>query len=324
MAHEISESDRVLHAIGTDMPWHKLSSEVDPNITLCENAIQNGMNWEVHKHQMYREINRGGLNQFIEVDNQFALVRSDLGVVLGTATGDYEPYMNMTGFAALDELIARSEGALKLNVMGTIRRGAIVWGLLEVSIEDEEVTAGDKIKRYFLFSFGHTGKIGISAGWTDIRVVCSNTIHAAWSSSASKLIRITHRGGVEANVDMVMNTIDVAARDFKATISDYKKMLNTQINQSDIRKYVKTVLELEEKDTNKRATNMIDKITGLSAYGKGNLGIQETVWAAFNGITEFLSHQAGRNADNRYASLWWGQNRNVLKKAHSEAMKLAA
>jgi len=242
--------------------------------------------------------------------------------VLGVASGDYKLYANMLGYASLDSLVAT--GMATPNTMGTLRGGAIVWGLLEIKVPDEDVIPGDKIKRYILFSWGNDGKIGIALGYTDVRVVCSNTVHSAWSSSLSKLIRMAHRGQVEANVDNVVKTMDIAAADFKATIEDYKKMVNASINQADLRKYVKTVMQLEEKENNKRATNLIDHVSNLALTGIGNKGIGDTVWGAFNGLTQWMSHEAGRNADNRFASLWFGQNANMLKRAHSEALKLAA
>lgn len=322
MSHEITQSDVVLYAQGTQVPWHGLAKEVDKNKTLCENAVEHGMDWTVSMEQMFRVNKNGDRPMFIEVPNKYALVRSDTDFVLGASSGDYKIYPNMTGFATLDNLVAT--GMASPNTMGTLRGGGIVWGLLEIKVDNEEVVPGDAIKRYILFSWGHDGKRGIALGYTDVRVVCSNTIHAAWSNELSKLIRMAHRGNVAVNVDNVVKTMDLAAQDFKATIADYKKMANTPINQADIRKYVKLVMELEEKDDNKRATNLIDKITGLSTSGIGNGNISGSVWGAFNGLTQWMSHEAGRNADNRFASLWFGQNANMLKRAHSEAMKLAA
>ena len=320
MAHEITSQDVVLYSQGTQTPWHNLAKEVDPNKTLCENAIEHGMDWTMRMDQMYR-VNRGG-EGMIEVPNRFALVREDTNFVTGVASGDYKLYANMLGYASLDSLVAT--GMATPNTMGTLRGGAIVWGLLEIKVPDEDVIPGDKIKRYILFSWGNDGKIGIALGYTDVRCVCSNTIHAAWSSSLSKLIRMAHRGQVETNVDNVVKTMDIAAADFKATIEDYKKMANTPINQADLRRYVKTVMQLEEKDTNKRASNLIDHVSNLALTGIGNKGIGDTVWGAFNGLTQWLSHEAGRNSDNRFASLWFGANSNMLKRAHAEALKLAA
>lgn len=318
MAHEITSQDVVLYAQGTQTPWHNLAKEVDPNKTLCENAIEHGMNWTMRKDQMYRYNSEG----IVEVPNRFALVREDTDVVLGVASGDYKLYANMLGYASLDSLVAT--GMATPNTMGTLRGGAIVWGLLEIKVPDEDVIPGDKIKRYILFSWGNDGKIGIALGYTDVRVVCSNTVHSAWSSSLSKLIRMAHRGQVETNVDNVVKTMDIAAADFRATIEQYRKMVNTSINSADLRNYVKVVLDLNEKDSNKRATNLIDKVAAMASTGIGNSGIGNTVWGAFNAVTEYLTHHAGRNVDNRFSSLWFGRGAGILKAAHSEAMKLAA
>lgn len=322
MAHEITDTDVVLYAQGTQVPWHGLAKEVDKNKTLCENAVEHGMDWTVSMEQMFRVNKNGDRPMFLEVPNKYALVRSDTDFVLGASSGDYKIYPNMTGFATLDNLVAT--GMANPDTMGTLRGGGIVWGLLEIKVDNEEVVPGDAIKRYILFSWGHDGKRGIALGYTDVRVLCSNTIHAAWSNELSKLIRMAHRGNVAVNVDNVVKTMDLAAQDFKATVEQYRKMSGTSINQLDLRNYVKTVLDLDEKADNKRATNLIDHVASLAHSGIGNSGIGDNVWGAFNSVTEYLTHHAGRNVDNRFSSLWFGRGASMLKTAHSEAMKLVA
>lgn len=322
MAHEIESSDSVLFVRGTETPWHGLAKEVDPGKTLCENAVEHGLDWEIRLDKMYR-INQGSDRpMYIEVPNKVAIVRSDVDVVLGTASDNYVPLSNMSVYGSLDNIV--SNGLAKPDTMGSLRGGGIVWGLLKIDVPNEEVVAGDTVQRWILYSTGNDGKRGVSIGFVDIRTVCSNTIHAAWSSELSKLISIAHRGNVQANVDAVIKSMDIASREFRATIEDYRKMAGTSINQLDLRNYVKVVLDLDEKDNNKRATNLIDKVASMASNGIGNSGIGDNVWGAFNSVTQFLSHEAGRNADNRYSSLWFGRGANVLKVAHSEAMKLAA
>jgi len=322
MSHEITSADKVLYARGTETPWHGLATEVDPNKTLCENAIEHGLDWGIRMDQMYRVNQAGDQPMYVEVDNRFAIVRDDVNVVLGVATNDYVPLSNMSVYSSLDNIV--SNGLAKPDTMGSLRGGGIVWGLLRIDIPNEEVVSGDSVQRWILYSTGNDGKRGVSIGFVDIRTVCSNTVHAAWSSELSKLISIAHRGNVQANVDAVIKSMDVASREFITTVEGYRRMANASINQADLRKYVKTVMQLEEKENNKRATNLIDHVSNLALTGIGNKGIGDTVWGAFNGITQWMSHEAGRNSDNRFASLWFGQNANMLKRAHAEAMKLAA
>lgn len=323
MSHEITSSDANLYAVGTQVPWHGLGVPVDPNVPLLEMANKYGLDWQVYAEQMYRINRASDRPQFIEVENQVALVRGDTDLVLGTCTRDYKIFQNSEGFAALQTLI--DSGRVRMDTVGSLKGGKIVWGLLTMPEDGTlSVDAGDNVTRNILFSWGHDGKTGLAFGFTDIRVVCMNTIRMAWNSELSRLLRVSHRGQVSANVDMIVKAIDTSNMEFKATVDDYRKMLNTHINSSDVRQYVKTVLQLEEKDSNKRATNLIDKVSNLAHLGVGNGPYASTVWGAFNAVTEQLSHYAGRNADNRFASLWFGQNSNVLKRAHDEALKLAA
>jgi len=322
MAHEITAADSMLYAVGTDVPWHGLGQEVDPSIPLNQMASKYNLDWEVTAEQMFRLNRVSDRPQYIPVEDKVALVRSDNDFVLGDATTGYVIFNNTQGFLALQELI--DSGKVKMNTVGSLKGGKIVWGLLTMDDSQYEVDVNDIVARHILFSWGHDGKTGMAFGFTDVRTVCANTIRQAWSSELSRLLRVTHRGNVQGNVDMIVKAIDTSNMEFRATISDYKKMLNTHINQNDIRSYVKAVLQLEEKDTNKRATNLINKVSNLSYLGVGNGPYANTVWGAFNGISEFLSHQSGRNADNRMTSLWFGSNAGVLRRAHSEAMKLAA
>lgn len=321
MGHGIEESDAVLYAIGSDAPWHDLAKPVDPSIPLEKMADEHGLGWKAVKEQLYRVNRQGDRPLFIPVEGEVAIVREDTDTVLGTATNDYKLFQNSQGFASLQPIL--DSGMARMDVVGSVLGGRHVWGTLRIHDAIFDVADGDNILRNILFSWSHDGKTGLRFGLNDVRVVCQNTLRMAWRSEVSKMISISHRGNVQANVDLIVNALNVSTQEFKATAEDYKKMLNKNINQDDIRKYVKVVLQIEEKENNKRASNIIDKVTDLSISGRGNKGVSGTVWAAFNGVTEYLSHIVGRNADNRLASLWWGQNGKVLARAHDEAMKLA-
>jgi phage/plasmid-like protein (TIGR03299 family) len=298
----------------------ELGKSIDPNVSMSDLASVYGYNWNVYAEQMYR-INRHNEGpSFVPVENKYALVRDDLDIVLGSSSGDYQIFNNSQGFESLSFLI--ETGRMKMEVLGNVGRGRIVWGLLGLTEAEMSVSVGDSVKRYILFSWGHDGKTGLSFGITDLRRLCSNILRAAKNSVLSQLIRISHRGQVQQNVDEVLKAIDISTMEFRASVEDYKKMMNTGIYAEDVRKYVKTVLDLEESKDNKKATNIIDRATLLFANGIGNRG--ETVWDAFNSITEHLTHHAGRNVDNRLASTFWGQNSHILGRAHDEAMKMVA
>jgi hypothetical protein len=48
-----------------------------------------------------------------------------------------------------------------------------------------------------------------------------------------------------------------------------------------------------------------------------------TWWNAFNAVTFLTDHMAGRSADTRLKSAWYGQNKNVKLKALKTAVEFA-
>ncbi len=82
----------------------------------------------------------------------------------------------------------------------------------------------------------------------------------------------------------------------------------------------------EHNDLSTRAKNQISDIVTLFEHGRGNdmAGVRGTVWAAYNAVTEYLTHANGADADKRYSSLWFGANANKNLLALNEAVALLA
>ena len=318
MSHEITATDGIVYAVGSEKPWHGLGTEVDPNLNAIEVMNAAGLGWNVEKRPVLYSTKDG----VSTIPGQVAIVRSDNEDVLGITTNRYSPLTNTEGFSAFQPIL--DTGLAKIETAGSLKGGKIVWALARMQEEQLTVSEQDKITPYILLSFGHDGLRAIRGGFTPVRVVCWNTLTSAENSASSKLLRVFHRGDVKSHLDKVVEAMDLAMQEFRTTTEQYKKMLNTSISLADIRNYVKVVLDLEESTTNKRATNLINKVTALAENGIGSELASGTVWGAYNAITQHLSHEAGRNADNRYASLWFGQGADVNRRAFNEALKLAA
>ena len=57
--------------------------------------------------------------------------------------------------------------------------------------------------------------------------------------------------------------------------------------------------------------------------GRGNRmpGVEGTLWAAFNGVTEWLDHRKTRQNENqRLSSSWFGETARVKSRAYAVAM----
>ncbi len=69
------------------------------------------------------------------------------------------------------------------------------------------------VKRRIVGYLGHDGKTGCGAMFTNIRVVCQNTLTAAMGE-ASAHSSITHKNGANEQFDSLIQSIDVARQDF--------------------------------------------------------------------------------------------------------------
>lgn len=322
MAHEIVEGkDAVGYTNVALPPWHGLGMVVPGNMNVMEAAKFTGLDWTVSKRALWRVDPTDISRKFIEIDGYMGITREDNGDLLDIVSDKYSVLQNLEAFEILNTL-KESSPLLELETLGSLKAGRIVWGLLSINgAEDTVDEAGtDKVKRFVLFSWGHYSGRSAQLGYTDIRAVCWNTLSAA--ERYGQLIRILHRGDVQKSMDLVAQSLDVATQGFKANVDLYRQMLRTSINQEDLVKYVRVSLQLEDK-TSTKANNILAKVVGYAgAGGIGNEAATGTLWGAFNAVTQWVSREQGRTADNRVASSWWGNGKSTINAAFDLAKQV--
>jgi hypothetical protein len=75
-----------------------------------------------------------------------------------------------------------------------------------------------------------------------------------------------------------------------------------------------------------KCERLVDNIIPMFAKGRGNdaPGTKDTMWAAYNAVTEYLTWERGRNVDNRMTSLWLGDSAQLAQRAFNVAVAMAA
>ena len=300
-------------------PWAGIGKDVGGAESVTDAMQKAGSDWTVSKEPMFLADGR-------EV-TQKAVVRSDSKDVLGYVTPKWTPYQNADAFKWFEPFVEANE--VEFSTAGAFKQGRITWILARLNRDNAEIASGDEVAKYLLLSNSHDGKLAVRVGFTPIRIVCTNTLHAAHRSSKSRLMRVNHSKHVKQNVDDIREIINTANADFEATAEQYRFLASKQIKTSDLEQYVKVVLgkgNVDRDDLSTRTKNQMLKIIELFDEGKGNSNpaIAGSYWAAYNGVTEWLSYERGNNNDNRMSSLWFGQNASVNKSAFDSAMEMAA
>lgn len=303
-------------------PWHGLGTAIPESLAYEGEAFQKecGLDWEANKRQLYRKV---GDN--LVPAQAWEVVRSTDGAVLADMVGArFTIVQNRDAFKWFQPWLDSKQAAL--HTAGALFEGSRIWVLAKLNRDPMEIAAGDIVEKYILLSHSHDGSLALRVGFTPIRVVCWNTLSMAHGADASKLIRLKHTKNVHVNLDNLRDMMNLMDQEFEATAEQYRLLATKSINQADVRKYVKRVFELDGMDDiSTRQTNIFLKVEELMEAGKGNNlpSVKGTYWAAYNGVTEYLSYESGRNADNRLNALWFGQGSNMNQRALQAAVEMA-
>lgn len=211
----------------------------------------------------------------------FGIIRTDTDQLLGIVSKQYEMVQNeallrMADFIReevdMDSVVVLSDGA-KVAFTATLR-GAT-----------QEVVPGDSVKRRIVGYLGHDGKTGCGAIFTNVRVVCSNTLAAAMGSKNKVSIR--HKTGANASFDSLISSIDVAREAFTQEIDAMRELADTQIDYDTFKEYLERVYEQEIPD-GKQLSDLRKYPKLLRCYhiGNGSEFASNSLWNAVNAVTE--------------------------------------
>ena len=300
-------------------PWAGIGKDVGGAESVTDAMQKAGLDWTVSKDSMFLADGR-------EV-TQKAVVRSDTKDVLGYVTPKWTPYQNADAFKWFEPFVEANE--VEFSTAGAFKQGRITWILARLNRDNSEIAAGDEVEKYLLLSNSHDGKLAVRVGFTPIRIVCTNTLHAAHRSSSSRLLRVNHGSQVRQNVEYIRDVVNMANQDFEATAEQYRYLASKGINSEDLDKYIKIVLGIGEKSADEmttRSKNIVSSIEDLFEGGRGSdiAGVRGTYWGAYNAVTEYLNYSKGRTANNRMDSVWFGQNGTMNQKALDTALELSA
>jgi phage/plasmid-like protein (TIGR03299 family) len=304
--------------------WHGLGNvlpeDSDVRFDVSQALEISGCSFEVEKVPTF--LNWNGETR---ETGHFSTVRKDTGAILGNVGDRYDVLQTVEQFSWFQPFLETKEVAFEACI--ALRGGAVVSVLARILRDDEKV-GKDHIRKYLLLASSHDGSIATNVGFTPIRVECMNRLSMAMNSKQSALFKIRHTKSQLDVLSKVRETIDLVDREFKATAEQYRKLAECGIGYSDLRKYVKLVMDYPEDESAMatRSKNTLDRLIGYAIGGIGQSGdVRDlTAWTAYQGITEYVTHHAGRNGENRFLSGNFGVNAKLNERALTLAMQLAS
>lgn len=315
MAHEIEIVDgKAQMAYAGDTPWHGLGTRVPADLTPEQMLEAAGLNWEVEKVEAFAKV--GGKNVSV---NRSALVRTSDNKILDVVSNDWNPVQNSEAFEFFNDFI--SEGDMEMHTAGSLKGGQIVWALAKVK-DSFELFGGDRVDSYLHFTNFHKYGFSTDVRFTPIRVVCNNTLTLSLNTKVERMVKISHRREFEG--DNVKMMLGIAAE----KLAKYKEMAqflgSKRYNNENIVDYFKRVFPVAGGDkTKKEISKNADIALGILETQPGAEFARGTWWQAFNSVTYLTDHLAGRTADTRMTSAWYGSNRGLKATALETAIEMA-
>lgn len=312
--------------------WHGLATVLDDYPRNIMQAREDaGLTWEPELVPTYQRIVTPSVVQdgeqwylqeeerFEEVPDSRLVRRDDNQTVIGTGLSTrYTPITNREMFNVLEALV---DQGLKIETAGSIKDGAIVWALAYLD-QPYTLPGDDSVSfPYLAIVNSHDGKSAMRAMATQVRIICWNTVMAAFMDSerSGLYYQFRHKGDVQERIDEAKQSIAGMTKDRDDWIELANRLLGIPVTQSSYAAFVREFLpEPPPGTTTDRVMNNIETARAQFAYfynGPQNEGGNGTALQLVNTAIEYLDHARGYRNTDTYLG------RTILK---PEAMKAKA
>jgi phage/plasmid-like protein (TIGR03299 family) len=318
MAHNLLiENGKASMFYVQEVPWHGLGTKLDKPATAQEAIQAAKLDWQVVKVPLFAGSKR------IPVPDKFAVVRKT-GIiqrtdpVLGVVGKEYTTLQNWDAFRFFDPIVG--ENAAIYHTAGALGLGERVWILAKLP-GHIRVVGDDITEKYLLLSNSHDGKSSVQIKFTPVRVVCQNTLTLALNSG--RTFHVTHHSDIHKKLQQAHEMLGIIKTKFTDMETTFRAMSRVKMNTDRLTEYLASVYP-DSVESDKQA--LIQRDRTWSSYffdqGRGNRmpGVAGSLWAAFNGVTEWLDHRKTRQNENqRLQSVWFGEAGRIKSKAFGVA-----
>lgn len=318
MAANILEHDNMVSV--HELPWHGLGIVLEDYVSVKEAQEIAGLTWNVER----RDLGFQNGDSFSPYSNgeYYAMVRDDINLPLGIVKGRYVPYQNDEMFGFMEEFCNFSNS--KIETCGSLGNGAIVWALANAK-NPYEVVKNDEIERFFLFKNSFDGTSPMLICYTDVRVVCSNTLNAA-IKSAENIYKVKHTHAMGGRILDIKNALRRQFSYEENILNIYKDMAKFEMTETKMSEFLDNHFNKDAKEST-RIKNKKEQILELVENGAGAdiPGVKGNAYGFYQAITEYYDHFAPVYAsktkneeESRFSSIMFGNAKMQKEKVFSE------
>jgi len=248
----------------------------------------------------------------------FGVVRTDTQALLGVVSQQYEIVQN-------DSLLRMAEfirEEVDMDCVIVLSDGAKVCFTATLRGATTDIVPGDTVKRRIVGYLGHDGKTGCGAKFTNVRVVCQNTLTAALKDSGAHK-RIAHKGNANIQFNSLINGIDCARQDFVTECDLMREFSRRSMGPAAFRRFVDEIYNIDEDQVFRKR----QKLEQAFMNGYGSELAPMSIWSGLNAVTQVETSTRGTTAAKgraQFARGTFGAGADISKRAFAVARDLVA
>ena len=325
MAHKIDNSKgfNAFVSFG-EKAWHGLGSVMTDAVSTQDALQKGGLDFKVLKLPNIHILPTG--EELISEDSFFTL-RDDVNKVLVSRLGrDYNVMQNHEALNLADEIL--QSGNASIETAGAIDEGKKVFICLRVN-KDIVVGSNDKVQQYLLICNSHDGTMSITAKFTNVRVVCNNTLQMALRQGSG--VKVRHTINAQQRLQEAVRLMGMIQDNTGINTDAYNKMAETIITKEEMFNYFGNVFmtpaEISRVQGGEKATevlstrkqNILTDVLSFANTGVGQSmamkGNNHTLWSVYNAVTGYATRKRFSSVDDRTNSLLFGSTADTIQLA---------
>jgi len=311
MSHEVETM-----AWTNEVPWHGLGFRVADTLNTKQMLKAAKLDWKVERKPMFLEGNQ-------EVEGFAALVRDKDSSVLDVVGSRYQPIQNDEAFEFFREFV--EAGKAKMETAGSLNGGRYVWGLANLN-RSFKMSNDDRINSYLLVACPHQQGKSLVIKFTNIRVVCNNTLTLALREGGNE-VRIAHRAAFDnETMNRAKDILGIAREQMGDFEKNARKLSKVKVSKEDAAKLLAQVFtpkfDMEKIADFDAHTPRLEAL--MAAYDNAPGATPGTAYGVLNAATYYADHMAGRTSDKRLTNAWLGRTANQKEQLLEKLLEMAA
>jgi phage/plasmid-like protein (TIGR03299 family) len=243
------------------------------------------------------------------------------------------------------------QSGFELETAGVLKGGKKFWALARTG-QSTALKGKDVSNGYILLATACDGTLATTAQFTNIRVVCNNTLAIALrgQSSSAGVVKVPHSTKFDA--EKVKQQLGISVRAWDEHMYEMKQLSQRKVTQTEAAAYFDAVfnntslspMEQDEgiiqfyrnvatqatKAENKTEPNgraMSKVMTMFNGHGRGAelSSAKDTAYGLLCSITEFADHERrAMSQDHRLDSAWFGAGAGLKQRGLEQALRMLA